>query len=276
MRTTASLPLAVQWLMRDLGLSAQELAERAGVPPVSLAAFTTRPHAPTVGWLQLLAGLGAGVELRTAQRIIGINLPRITKRMQDQALAAWSEHRLSAFRAQVRTQSPQKTTAEIDTIARGYLASSLARSGDQLAAARLRLAATRIESPVAGLRSAVRLVADAAAIPIDDLALLAGGRRQMAQVAVQARDDGRLTIPHRLCSAMAARLVVHPPGGGAVEIALCPPGPWRPEVRTGSNCLPVEDIRRRRAAGETLAAIARIAGVSRQRIHAILQAVPGG
>jgi len=65
---------------------------------------------------------------------------------------------------------------------------------------------------------------------------------------------------------------VQPAGGGLVAIALAAPGAWRPEgPRAGRSVLTPEQIRDRARGGVSLAAIAREAGVSRQRVHAIVR-----
>lgn len=268
-----SLSLALRWLMADSGLTASELALLAGVSPGVVDAYLERPHAPTLTWLTLLAALRCRLAVKAPRRLISIALPRIAAARRAHERSQWEARRLSAFRAQILRQSPGIAPAEAQRTAQAYVAASAARLDGDLQAARQRLETTRVEGSAGGMRAALRLVAAAAAVNAEDLALLAGVSLSAAQSALDAdADGGRLAAPHRLFSAIAARLVVHPAGGGGVDIALAPPGDWRPEApRAGRSSLSHDEIRALAGRGEALASIARQAGVSRQRVHAIVR-----
>ncbi len=61
-------------------------------------------------------------------------------------------------------------------------------------------------------------------------------------------------------------------GKPAVGIDLAASGDWRPEApRAGRSSMTHDEIRERAGRGEALASIAREAGVSRQRVHAIVR-----
>jgi len=270
-----SLSLALQWLMVDNGLSEQELAAMSGVSPGAVVAFLGRPHTPTVTWMTLVSAMRCQLAVKAPKRILSIAMPRITARRRSHEHRQWETRRLAAYRAQIVTQSPHLSSSEVRETARGYLRSSTARLAGDLDAAQQRLTAARVDVAAVGLRAAARAIAATAAVNAEDLALLAGLSLGAAQAVLDTSPDGRLATPHRLFSALSARLVIHPAGGGAVAIDLAPSGDWRPEApRPGHSSLTHEDIRSRAGRGEALASIARDAGVSRQRIHTIVNASP--
>jgi hypothetical protein len=272
MSTAPSLSLALRWLMDDNHLSMQEMALLAGVSPGAVAAFLERAHAPSQTWLTLLHALRCRLEVKAPKRFMSIALPRILPRRRVHEHEQWTARRLTAFRSQILRQRPGTSQAEAQQMALGYVRASAARLAGNLQAAQARLDATRVESTATGMRAAVRAVAGAAQVNAEDLALLAGLSLSAAQSTIDDGDEGRLVVPHRLFSAIAARLVIQPAGGGAVTVDLAPPGAWRPEPpRAGRSCIPAEEIRERARQGESLAGIARLAGVSRQRIHAIVR-----
>lgn len=273
MANSPSLPLALRWLITDQGVSEPELAVLAGVSPGAVAAFLGKPHAASQTWLALLAALRCQLEVKAAQRFLHVALPRITAQRRAHERGQWESRRLAAFRAQVVRQRPDLAPAEAQRIALSYVAASASRIDDDLAAALQRLDTTRIEATAPGPRAALRAIAAAARVNAEDLALLAGVSLSAAQAVLDADDEGRLATPHRLFSAIAVRLVIHPPGGGAVNIGLAPSGDWRPEAPRAGRCsLSHEEIRELAKSGEPLARIARTAGVSRQRVHAIVRA----
>lgn len=277
METSPSLPLALRWMATDLGVTDHELAIMAGVAPGTAAAFFTRPNAAIQIWTTLLAALRCRLEVRTASRTLTIALPRISSKRREQERGQWAKRRLTAFRAQVQRQSPGVSPHEAEETATRYVESSAGRMGAELKSAQDRLTNTPLTREVAGLRAALRTIADAAHVKAEDLSLLAGVSLGAAQTVVDGTDEGRLAMPHRLLSAIAARLVILPAGGGVVTISLASPGDWRPEApRTGQSTLSVADIRERvnnrDQTRESMADIARSAGVSRQRVHAIMQA----
>jgi transcriptional regulator with XRE-family HTH domain len=272
MSTAPSLALALRWLMDDNHLSMQEMALLAGVSPGAVAAFLERPHAPSQTWLTLLHALRCRLEVKAPKRFMSIALPRIQPRRRVHEHEQWTARRLTAFRSQILRQRPGTTQAEAQRMALGYVQASTARLAGDLQAAQARLDATRVDAPATGMRAAARTVADAAQVNAEDLALLAGLSLSAAQSTIDEREEGRLVVPHRLFSAIAARIVIQPAGGGAVTIDLAPPGTWRPEApRPGRSTLSSEEICSRAHQGESLASIARHAGVSRQRIHAIVR-----
>ena len=277
METSPSLPLALRWMATDLGVTDHELGIMAGVAPGTVAAFFTRPNAAIQIWTTLLTALRCRLEIRTARRTLTIALPRISSKRREQEHEQWARRRLSAFRAQVQRQSPGMPPHEAEETAARYVESSAGRMGAELKAALDRLANTPLTCEVAGLRAALRTIADAAHVKAEDLSLLAGVSLGAAQTVVDGTDEGRLGMPHRLLSAIAARLVILPAGGGVVSMSLASPGDWRPEApRTGQSTLSVAEIRERvynrDQTKESMADIARSAGISRQRVHAIMQA----
>jgi hypothetical protein len=220
----------------------------------------------------LLAALRCRLEIRAPSRTLAIAMPRISSGRRSHERQQWEARRLVAFRAQILRQSPGTTPQAAQATAASYVAASAARLAGDLLAAQRRLDEVAVAVAALGLRATVRLVAAAAGVNAEDLALLAGVSLSAAQSALDDQPDGKLATPHRLFSAMAARLVVLPAGGGAAEIALASPGEWRPEApRTGQSSISHEEMRARAGRGESLASIARAAGVSRQRVHAIVR-----
>ncbi len=275
MSTAPSLSLALRWLLDDNHLSADELALLAGVSPGAVAAFLGKPHSASQTWLMLLTALRCRLEVKAPKRFLSIALPRIAAQRRIHEHRQWESRRLTAFRAQILKQRPGSLPAEAQQTALGYVQASAARLAGELTGAQHRLDITRVEVAATGMRAALRAVAHAARVNAEDLALLAGLSLSAAQAAIDDTDEGRLAIPHRLFSAIAARLVVQPAGGGAVSIDLAPSGEWRPEApRPGRSCLTHDEIRTRAGRGEALASIAREAGVSRQRVHAIVRTAP--
>lgn len=272
MDSAPSLSLALRWLITDNGLSDMELATLAGVSPGAVAAFLGRPHAPTQTWLTLLSALRCRLAVKVPKHYLSIALPRIGAQRRAHERQQWEARRLVAFRTQILRQSPGSTAQDAQRTAAGYVAASAARLNGDLQAAQQRLESTRVEANASGMRAALRAVATAAQVNAEDLALLAGVSLSAAQATLDDTAEGRLATPHRLFSAIAARLVIHPAGGGAVGMDLAPSGEWRPEApRPGRSSMTHEEIRTRADRGESLAGIAREAGVSRQRVHAIVR-----
>ncbi|MEK7413435.1 MAG: hypothetical protein AAB263_08990 [Planctomycetota bacterium] len=273
MSSAPSLSLALRWLLTDHGLTETELAASAGVSPGAVAAFLHAPSAPTQTWLTLLAALRCRLEVKAPKRFISVAMPKISAQRRTNERHQWEARHLAAFRAQILRQSTDTTPSAAHATAQTYVSASITRLDESLSAARSRLETTHIDCGVAGPRAAVRVVAQAAEVNAEDLALLSGMSLGATQAALDQAPDGRLAIPHRLFSAIAVRLVIIPAGGGAVTMELAPPGTWRPEApRPGRTSLTHDQILHRVQRGESMAAIARNAGVSRQRIHAIVQA----
>ena len=104
--------------------------------------------------------------------------------------------------------------------------------------------------------------------------LLASGEptHQPEEPKKEEKKDGEVNLRMSIFAAIAARIVILPPGGGEILLQMASPGTWRPEpVRQGRNGLMIEEIRIRQAANEPIASIARDAGVWRQRIHYLLK-----
>lgn len=274
MDSAPSLSLALRWLATDNGLSEQELALLAGVSPGAVEAYLSRPHAPTQTWLALLSALRCRLEVKASKRFLSVALPKIGAKRRAHERKQWEARRLVAFRSQILRQSSGTSPENAHRTAQSYVAASAARLDGNLSSAQQRLESTRVETSATGMRAALRAVASAAHVNAEDLALLAGVSLSAAQATLDDTVEGRLATPHRLFSAIAARLVIHPAGGGAVAIDLAPPGEWRPEApRPGRSSMTHDEIRSRADRGESLAAIAREAGVSRQRVHAIVRNV---
>lgn len=272
MDSAPSLSLSLRWLTTDNGLSEQELALLAGVSPGAVSAYLSRPHAPTQTWLTLLSALRCRLEVKASKRFLSVALPKIRTQRRAHERQQWEARRFVAFRSQILRQSPSSSPDEAQRTAQSYLAASAARLDGDLHAAQQRLESTRVETSATGMRAALRAVALAANVNAEDLALLAGVSLSASQATLDETAEGRLATPHRLFSAIAARLVIHPAGGGAVAIDLAPSGAWRPEApRPGRSSMTHDEIRKRAGRGEALASIAREAGVSRQRVHAIVR-----
>ena len=270
-----SLPLAVRWLATDLGVSDAELAVLSGVSPGAIAGLFGKPNAAILTWKTLLQALHCSLEIRTASRTLRIALPRPSARRRATERVQWHKRRVTAFRAQVVRQSPDSSHEEAQATAVRYADSSQARLMEELAAAERRLLTVCGGTEVPGMRAALRAIAGAAAVNAEDLSLLAGLSLGAAQTAIDGNDEGRLATPHRLLSALTARLVLIPAGGGELPIALSAPGAWRPELpRAGRTSMTHDEIRACAKQRIPLAEIARRAGVSRQRIHAIVRATP--
>ncbi|GDY14645.1 hypothetical protein LBMAG53_35230 [Planctomycetota bacterium] len=275
MSNAPSLSLALRWLTADNGLSEQELAVLAGVSPGAVVAYLNKPHAPTLTWLGLLNALRCRLEVKAPKRLLSIALPRISAQRRANERQQWEARRLVAFRSQILRQSPGIMLEDAQRTALGYVAASAARLDNDLQAAHQRLGSTYADATTSGLRAGLRAVADAACVNAEDLALLSGVSLSAVQAVLDQTAEGRLATPHRLFSAIAARLVIRPAGGGAVAINLSPPGDWRPEApRPGRSSITHDEIRERAGRGEALATIARAAGVSRQRVHAIVSRGP--
>jgi transcriptional regulator with XRE-family HTH domain len=274
MSSAPSLSLALRWLMTDNGLSEQELALLAGVSPGAVAAYLGKPHAATQTWLALLRALRCHLEVKSTKRILNIALPKISAQRKAHERQQWEARRLVAFRSQILRQSPGTSPGDAQRTAQSYVASSATRLDGDLKAAQQRLENSRVETNASGMRAALRAVAATAHVNAEDLALLAGVSLSAAQGALDETAEGRLATPHRLFSAIAARLVIQPAGGGIVGIDLAPSGEWRPEApRPGRSSLTHDEICDRAKGGEALASIAREAGVSRQRVHAIVRSM---
>lgn len=266
-----SLSLALRWLLADNGLSELELARSAGVSPGAVAAFLGKPSGPTTTWLTLLAGLCCRLQIKHPRRLLHIALPKIATARRTREHDQWRRRRFTAFKTQVQRQAPHLSAKDVAATAQAYVAASAARLDDDLAAARARLEAVSVHATSPGLREALRQVAAAAAVNAEDLALLTGVSLSAVQASLDASGDGRLATAHRLFSAMSARMILQPSGGGLLPIDLATPGDWRPEKpRAGRSNMTLEEVRARAAHGEALAAIARQAGVSRQRVHVIV------
>lgn len=272
MDKSTSMPLALSWLAQDRGISEAELALMAGVSPATVTGFLHRPNAAITTWTTIAAALSCRVMVKTTSISMTIALPRITARDRERERGQWAKRRLSSFRSQILKQSPNMTDREANQTAQRYVETSNSRIPQDLAAAHQRLADTKIHGAVDGLRAAVRFLTDKASINAEDASLMSGMSLGACQNMIDGTDEGRLKPPHQLFSAIAARIVLLPPGGGEILLQMASPGMWRPEpARQGKNDLTIEEIRFRQAANEPIASIARDAGVSRQRIHYLLK-----
>ncbi len=181
-----------------------------------MVAYLNKPHAPTLTWLSLLSALRCRLEVKAPKRFLSDALPKISAQRRAHERQQWEARRLVAFRSQILRQCPGSSQADAQRTALGYVAASAARLDGDLQAANLRLESTRVECTAPGMRAALRAVADAANVNAEVLALLAGVSLSAAQAALDETQEGRLTTPHRLFSAIAARLVIHPAGGRTV------------------------------------------------------------
>jgi len=272
MESAPSFSLALRWLATDTGISDKELAIMAGVSPAAVTRFLTQPNSTIAGWTTLLHAMHCRLEIRVVSRTFSIPLPKISSKKRQVQRSLWVKRHLAANRAQVIRQNPSLTAVEAMELAKRYTDASESRIDDDLAAANDRLGQAHLTQHVGGLRAAVRAIAERSQVNAEDLSLLSGLSLSSVQTIVTGKAEGWLEIPHRLFSALAARIVVLPSAGGDVALTITSPGAWRPEPpRPGVSSLSSETIIERVRKNESLADIGRAAGISRQRVHAIVK-----
>jgi transcriptional regulator with XRE-family HTH domain len=282
-----TLPEIVDGLINLAGISTQEAAQRAGVSPGTVAGLRARLPTQVVTWCRMAAALGCSLAVTGRARAWGAELPRPAAPQVERAWQAWRQRRLISARHSVALLKERLRSAQREERAHHYVTNEEERLRARLAglAPAIRGYGSRQHAGVEGLRQALREVATAHGITAEELSLLAGVHLAAAQHALGEENDGRLVTLHRLLSALEVQLRLELPGGGSIALATVPPGPWKPGSRE-------EAPAPKRAAGESLGpanrsrldptrilalydaeqsigAIARAAGISRQRVHRI-------
>lgn len=283
-----ALPDVMRGLILAAGLSHQEAAVRSGVSPGSVAAICERIPKPLMTWLRLVAALGGRLVVAWQDRRWDIAMPRPPAAVLEREWASWRTRRVVTTVNHLRQAEPRAKRALLDARARSYAANEEARLRERLTVVRASCKQLGGAHRSAGLRAALRLVAAKVGLKAEELTLLSGASLSACQLALGEPQDGRLATMHRLCSAMGARLVIALPVA-RIDIAICPPGDWRPgmaavdladeqeEKPLGGIRVARDNQNRSRLANEEMLAlydrglsigeIARRAGVSRQRVH---------
>ncbi|MBA3936134.1 MAG: hypothetical protein H0X38_01640 [Planctomycetes bacterium] len=279
------LPDILRGLILAAGLSQQETALRSGISPGSVAALCVRIPKPLLTWLRLVAALGGRLSITWQDRAWTVPMPKIAAPVVEREWASWRTRRMVTTINHLRTAAPKTKRALLEERAHAYAANEEARLrqrlGELKSAAKAFAGAHRCQ----GLRVALRLIATRLGLRAEELTLLSGASLSACQLALGELHDGRLATMHRLCSALGARLEITLPAGG-IAIGFCPPGDWRPgmaeptaegEDDTPTARTPKDNQNRSSlSSAEMLAlfdqglssgAIARQAGVSRQRVH---------
>lgn len=285
-----SLPDVLRGLVLLHGLSASEAAIRAGISPGAVAATTTRTARPLQNWLLFVAVLGGRLTVAAQGQEWAIALPRPRRPLLDREWQAWRLRRRLTFANGIRSHHARLSQRATEAKADDYRANEEARLRTRLAALAATPAALSGHLRADGLRSGLQALATRAGVLPEELALLSGVSLSACQLALGQRSDGRLATAHRLLSACNARFSIVA-ASGRIDIALCPPGPWRPGMpaadvdedqddgestarvavaaRPHRSRLAPDEILRLYDEGISMGDIARKAGVSRQRVHRI-------
>lgn len=272
MNKTPSLPLALRWLIEDSDLTEREVAVLAGVSPGAIRNLLQKPNDAVLVWMRFARALRCSVLVRTSRQEWTIPLPKPDQAARVRGMAQWRKRRTMNHLRQVLHQWPDLDRKEAEQKAIGYTSVAEERITAELLVADERLAGLAVSSQDLGMRGALRLVANRARVNAEDLSLLAGLSLGAAQAVVDDTDEGRLALPLRLFSALGAQLILRPGGGGEIVMAAHERGAWRPEPpRAGRSSMSLDEIRRQAPLAKSLADLARRAGVSRQRISAILK-----
>jgi hypothetical protein len=283
-----ALPDVMRGLIQAAGLSNQEAAVRSGVSPGSVAAICERIPKPLMTWLRLVSAVGGRMVITWQEQRWGIAMPRIPAAVLEREWSSWRTRRVVTTVNHLRSAEPKTKRPVLEARARSYAANEEERLRERLVAVRAacRDLAGSHRSP--GLRAVLRLVSAKVGLNAEELTLLAGASLSACQLALGEPQDGRLATMHRLCSALGARLAIDL-AAARIEIAICPPGDWRPGMPASD---PHEDLddkppgsvrssrdNQNRSAlsneamldlydrGVSIGEIARKAGVSRQRVH---------
>lgn len=285
-----ALPKVMRGLILASGLSHQEAAVRSGVSPGSVAALGERIPKPLMTWLRVIAAVDGRLAITWQDQNWDIAMPRASAVVLDREWTSWRTRRMVTTVNHLRHAEPKAKRSVLDERARSYAANEESRLRERLTDLR---SACRQLSGVhrsSGLRATLRLVAAKVGLKAEELTLLSGSSLSACQLALGEAHDGRLATMHRLCSAMGARLVISF-AAARIEIAMCPPGDWRPGQTTtdladlddgqeeaiisgrmardnqNRSRLSYEQILELYDAGLSIGEISRKAGVSRQRVH---------
>lgn len=283
-----ALPDVLRGLILAAGISHQEAAVRSGVSPGSIAAICERIPKPLMTWLRLVAALGGRLVVTWQDQQWDIAMPREPAAVLERGWASWRTRRVVTTVNHLRQAEPKAKRAALDARARSYAANEEARLRERLTVVRAACRQLDGAQRASGLRATLRLLAGRVGLKAEELTLLSGASLSACQLALGEPQDGRLATMHRLCSAIGARLVVVLPAA-RIDIAICPPGDWRPgmpavDAGDEQEDKPLGGVRvardnqnRSRLANEEMLAlydqgvsigeIARKAGVSRQRVH---------
>ena len=283
-----TLPEVMRGLILAAGLSHQEAAVRSGVSPGSVTAICVRIPKPLMTWLRLIAAVGGRLVVTWQDQGWDIAMPRLPSTVLEREWASWRTRRVVTTVNHLRQAEPRSKHGVLEERARSYAANEEARLRERLTTVRTACKELGGSHRSSGLRAALRLVVSRVGLKAEELTLLSGASLSACQLALGEPHDGRLATMHRLCSAMGARLMIALPAA-RVEVALCPPGDWRPgmaaadladeqeEKPLGGVRVARDNQNRSRLSHEEMLAfydqglsigeIARQAGVSRQRVH---------
>ncbi len=269
------------------GLSVLETAVRSGVSPGSVAALCERTPQQIDTWLRLLGAVGATLTVHTQGHEWSATVPHPAAPRVALEREHWRHRRLvSALNNVNRAEAKLKRSAR-DEKAQSYVTNEESRLRLRLTELRADLKALSGRHRADGLREVIQLIAGKTAMKAEELALIAGVSLGAAQLALGDDQDGRLATLHRVLSALNARLQIRI-AEATIDIALCPPGEWRPSDTASSTTkrtvrrlpagqdpapnrsrISADDVLALYDRGLSIGEIARKAGVSRQRVHKI-------
>jgi len=274
-------------LMLLNGLSVQETAFRSGVSPGSVAALCERTPQQIDTWMRLLGAVGATVAVQAQGQQWSVTLPRAAAPRVALEWDHWRHRRLVSALNHVNRADAKLKRAARDEKAQSYVTNEEGRLRARLTELRGALKALSGRHRADGLRAVIQLIAAKIGLKAEELALMSGVSLGAAQLALGDDQDGRLATLHRVLSALNARLHIQI-ADSTIDIALCPPGDWRPGEaassttrRTAGRSSPgqedgpnrsrisSDDILALYDRGLSIGEIARKAGVSRQRVHKI-------
>jgi len=281
-----TIPDAVRGLALLSGLSQQELAVRSGVSPGSVTALFTRTPKALLIWLRLMAGFGCSVVVTWQDREFVIAMPKVGFTRSDREWSAWRKRRIATTINHLRAAEPKSKRSVLEERARTYANNEEARLRTRLKEWKDVCANVGGHLRANGLRSAAQVLTAKTGAKAEELTLVAGISLSSSQLMLSEQQDGRLGTIHRLLSALAARVYLRLPHG-SLDIALCPPGEWRPGMTDidedpdekplsaarsvnftpNRSRLNSEEMLELYDRGESIGEIARKACVSRQRVH---------
>nr|MBA3847200.1 hypothetical protein [Planctomycetota bacterium] len=216
-----SLHLVVRGLCLVEGLSALEVASRAGISPGAVASWSGRVPEPFVTWSRLVAALGGEVVIERRGRAWRVALAKPGALRIARAWEAWRHRRRTVTAIQLRHAG--RPRAEIADKADSYASNEERRLRERMSGIRAGLTSLTGSLRADGLRAALRTLAVTAGVTAEELALLAGCSLNGAQLAMADHDEGRLATLHRLLTAADARLRIVLPRG-RIDVAACAPG----------------------------------------------------